>query len=241
MAPDSNTPSTAQSNSPTGPEGSRAASQAPLQSAPAPAQTASVEGTYYDANAPNASDERAALRPAAVPAYGPATAGLPLASSGIIGRTGGNSGAASTESASADDTPITGGNTASSGTLGPILAPQPALAPNQALAPKEASAPGPRSSSSAAFPSRSGNNASASIEGLPGDGSGIPTSAPAVAPSPAVAPAAGSELAGLGTDLSRKWWLWLLVLLATAVTWLCCCCCMGAALLLHRRSKRRIV
>ena len=179
---------------------------------------------------PNCTQSAAASAPA------PAIGVPQSSSSGSAGRNSERGGAASVESASAEDSPVTGGNTAASGALGPVLAPQQALAPRQALA------PGPQSSSGG-LPGRSGNNASASIEGLPADGSDS-TSAPAVAPSAVLAPSsppASSDLAGVRNDLSMNWWLWLLVAMATVATWLSCCCCMAAVLLLHRRSRRRIM
>lgn len=243
MAPDSNTASTAPSNSLAVAEGSQAPSHALLGSALAPAwaastpETAFTEGSGPSADASDADDNQAALSPAAFLTHGPGSAGFPAASAGAIGRTDGTSRPASVEGAFADSSPVTGGNMATSGASGPVLAPKQALAPEQALAPRS------QLSSSGVLPTGSGNNATASIEGLPGDGSGSTTSAPAVAPSAAVAPKlpTASELAGIGTDLGSKWWLWLLVAMATAATWLCCCCCMAAVLLLHRRSKRRIM
>lgn len=243
MAPGSDTTSTPETNSPGGPEGSQAPSQAQFKRAFAPGdaisgpQSSVANGKGYNSNAPNANDtSRAGLSPAAASAPSPAKGGPQSSSSGSAGGNDERNGAASIESASAGDNPVTGGNTVAAGMLGPVLAPQQGLAPVQALA------PGPQSSSSDGFLSRSGNNASASIEGLPADGSDS-TPAPAVAPSAVLAPSsplASSELAGVKNDL-MSWWLWLSVAMATVATWLCCCCCMAAVLLLHRRFKRRIV
>jgi len=143
---------------------------------------------------------------------------------------------ASIEGGLAESTPADGANTAAGGLTGPALAPGAALAPNS------------RSSGSAALQSQNGGNASASIEGIPANGGSSSStsspSGPALAPSAALAPTPSfnvTDLAGTKSQLSQKWWLWLLVALATLATWLCCCCCMGAVVVLLHRRKRRIM
>ena len=199
-------------------------SQGSYQSALSPAsaaaaRSASSQSTQSQASAAGSAASGAAAPPGVITLSGSSNSGNSFAS---------------IEGGLAESPPADGGNTAAGGLIGPALAPGAALAPNS------------RSSGSAALQSQNGGNASASIEGIPANGGGGSSSpsGPALAPSAVLAPTPSfnvTNLAGTKSQLSRKWWLWLLVALATLATWLCCCCCMGAVVVLLQRRKRRIM
>ena len=196
-------------------------------------QTALLPAAAALGTSANAETPASAVGRAASPAAGPVATQLGQ-SSRFDGSLATN-GVASIESASGENTPA---DDAAAGLYGPALAPS-AVVPNAALAPNSRSSIG-------ALSAANGSNVSASIEGVAAGGSGSTSSssAPALAPTAALEPKpsfAATDLAGTSDQLSRKWWLWVLVGLATAATWLCCCCCMAALALLHRRSKRRIM
>ena len=197
--------------------------QGSYQSALSPASAAADRGVSSQSTQSQASAAGSAASAAAAPPWATTLSG------------NGNSGNsfASTEGGLAESSPADGYNTAAGGLTGPALAPGAALAPNS------------RSYGSVALQSQNGGNVSASIEGIPANGGGSSSpSGPALAPSAALAPTPSfnvTDPAGTRHQLSRKWWLWLLVALATLATWLCCCCCMGAVVVILQRRKRRIM